>query len=149
MKVDRAKGENELVSVGAELATIERRVNSLATFTHIDGQESCITRVTEELGMNKWVHLVYHGIPNHRNHPFESAFALQDEHSTSKPITRCELKNPQFSYLSACYMTVGDEESPDVPIHLASEMQLAGFRSEIGMMCGGRYSDKQDHLDLS
>ncbi|KAF8121640.1 CHAT domain-containing protein [Boletus edulis] len=46
----------------------------------------------------------------------------------------CEPENPQFAYLSACHTTVGDEESPDEVIHLASAMQFAGFRSVIGTM---------------
>ncbi|KAF8441750.1 CHAT domain-containing protein, partial [Boletus edulis BED1] len=45
-----------------------------------------------------------------------------------------DLKNPEFTYLSACHTTVGDEESPDEEIHLASAMQFAGFRSVIGTM---------------
>ena len=52
-----AKGESELVSVGTELAKIGQRVDGLVTFTHIEGQKSCIARVTEELRKNEWVHL--------------------------------------------------------------------------------------------
>ena len=128
-----AKGENELVSVGAELAHIEQRVDGLATFTHIEGQESCIARVTSELKKSEWVHLACHGIPN-RKQPFESAFALHDGHFTIEHIIRCELQNAQFAYLSACHTTVGDEEGLDEAIHLASAMQFAGFRSVIGTM---------------
>ncbi|KAG8218941.1 hypothetical protein J3R82DRAFT_4649 [Butyriboletus roseoflavus] len=128
-----AKGENELVCVGAELATIEQRVDGLATFTRIEGQESCIAQVTEQLRTNEWVHFACHGIPN-RKQPFESAFALHDGHFTIERIIRCELENAQFAYLSACHTTVGDEDSPDEVMHLASAMQFAGFRSVIGTM---------------
>ncbi|KAG8217995.1 hypothetical protein J3R82DRAFT_6185 [Butyriboletus roseoflavus] len=129
----KAKGENELVSVGAELASIEQRIDGLATFTYIEGQASCIARVAEELGKNEWVHLACHGIPN-RNQPFKSAFALHDGHFTIERISRCELENPEFAYLSACHTTVGDEDSLDEVMHLASAMQFAGFRSVIGTM---------------
>ncbi|KAH0825948.1 TPR-like protein, partial [Lanmaoa asiatica] len=128
-----AIGQSELVSVGAELANIGHCVDGLATFTRVEGQESCISRVTEELGKNDWVHLACHGLPNQKQ-PFESAFALHDGHFTIQRIMRCELENPQFAYLSACHTTVGDEESPDEVIHLASAMQFAGFRSVIGTM---------------
>ncbi|KAH0827381.1 hypothetical protein J3R83DRAFT_4034 [Lanmaoa asiatica] len=128
-----AIGESELVSVRAELANIGNFVHGLATFTCIEGQESRISRVTEELGRNDWVHLACHGLPN-RKHPFESAFALHDGRFTIQRIMQCELENPQFAYLSACHTTVGDEESPDEVIHLASAMQFAGFRSVIGTM---------------
>ncbi|KAG8217989.1 hypothetical protein J3R82DRAFT_6163 [Butyriboletus roseoflavus] len=129
----KAVGENELVSVGAELANIEQRVDGLATFMHIEGQESCIARVTEELGKSEWVHLACHGIPN-RSQPFKSAFALHDGRFTIERIIRCDLENPEFAYLSACHTTVGDEDSLDEVMHLASAMQFAGFRSVIGTM---------------
>ncbi|KAI9458458.1 TPR-like protein [Boletus coccyginus] len=129
----KAAGENELVSVGAELDTIGQRVDGLATFMRIDGEESCVSRVVEELGKSNWVHLACHGLPNPKK-PFESAFALRDGHVTIQHIIGCELKNPEFAYLSACHTTVGDEESPDEVIHLASAMQFAGFRSVIGTM---------------
>ena len=50
----RRPSESELFSVGAELDNIGRRVDGLATFTRIDGEESCISRVVEALGKNEW-----------------------------------------------------------------------------------------------
>ncbi|KAF8438499.1 CHAT domain-containing protein [Boletus edulis BED1] len=129
----RAAGENELPSVGVELDNIGRVVRDLATFTRIDGAESCISRVVGELDKNEWVHLACHGLPN-RIQPFESAFALYDGHFTIQRIIGCDLKGPEFAYLSACHTTVGDEESPDEVIYLASAMQFIGFRSVIGTM---------------
>ncbi|KAF8431089.1 CHAT domain-containing protein [Boletus edulis BED1] len=129
----KAIGERELLSVGAELDDIAQRVSDVATFIRIEGDESCIPKVVEELGKNEWVHLACHGLPN-RTQPFESAFALHDGRFTIQQIMKCDLKNPQFAYLSACHTTVGDEESPDEVIHLASTMQFVGFRSVIGTM---------------
>ncbi|KAF8436258.1 CHAT domain-containing protein [Boletus edulis BED1] len=128
-----AIGQVELLSVGTELANIGQRIVGLAGFTQIEGPESCISRVAEELCKTEWVHLACHGLPN-QTRPFESAFALHDGHFTIERIMRCEPENPQFAYLSACHTTVGDEESPDEVIHLASAMQFAGFRSVIGTM---------------
>jgi CHAT domain-containing protein len=128
-----AAGESELFSVGAELDNIRQCVDGLATFTHIDGEEACAPRVIDELGKNEWVHFACHGLPN-RNQPFESAFALHDGHFTIQRLIGCDLKNPEFAYLSACHTTVGDKESPDEVIHLASAMQFVGFRSVIGTM---------------
>ena len=129
----KAAGESELLSVEKELDNIGQDVDGLATFTRIDDDETCISRVVEELGKNEWVHLACHGLPN-RKQPFESAFALHDGHFTIQRIIGCDLKNPEFAYLSACHTTVGDEESPDEMIHLASAMQFVGFRSVIGTM---------------
>ena len=128
-----AAGEDELLSIGAELDNIGQRVEGLATFTRIDGEQSCISRVVEELGKNEWIHFACHGLAD-RKQPFESAFALHDGHFTIQRIIGCDLKNSEFAYLSACHTTVGDEESPDEVIHLASAMQFAGFRSVIGTM---------------
>ena len=128
-----AAGETELVSVGAELDNVRQRVEGLATFTRIDGEASCTSRVVDELGKNEWVHLACHGLPN-RTQPFEFAFALHDGHFTTQRIIGCDFKNPEFAYLSACHTTVGDEASPDEVIHLASAMQFSGFRSVIGTM---------------
>ena len=128
-----AAGERELLSVGTELDNIRQRVDGLATFTHIVGEESSTSRVVEELGRNEWVHFACHGLPN-QTQPFESAFALHDGHFAIERIIGCDLKNPEFAYLSACHTTVGDEESPDEAIHLASAMQFVGFRSVIGTM---------------
>ncbi|KAF8436306.1 CHAT domain-containing protein [Boletus edulis BED1] len=128
-----AAGETKLLSVGVELEIIGQLVGNLATFTCIDGEESCSSRVFEELGKSEWVHFACHGLPN-RTQPFKSAFALHDGHFTIQQIIGCDLKNPEFAYLSACHTTVGDEESPDEVIHLASAMQFIGFRSVIGTM---------------
>ena len=129
----KAAGENELFSVSAELDNIRQCIEGHATFTRIDGDESCISRIVEELGKNEWVHLACHGLPN-PTQPFESAFALRDGRFTIQRIIGCNLENPEFAYLSACHTTVGDEESPDEVIHLASAMQFLGFRSVIGTM---------------
>jgi CHAT domain-containing protein len=129
----RATGETELNSVGEELDDTRQCVDGLATFTRIDGEESCSPGVVEELGKNEWVHLACHGLLD-RTEPFESAFTLHDGHFTIQRIIGCDLKNPKFAYLSACHTTVGDEESPDEVIHLASATQFVGFRSVIGTM---------------
>ncbi|KAF8436541.1 CHAT domain-containing protein [Boletus edulis BED1] len=129
----KATGETELLSVSAELDIIGNRIDALATFMRVDGEKACISRVVEELGESEWVHLACHGLPN-RTQPFESAFALHDGHFTIQRIIGYDLKNPEFAYLSACHTTVGDEESPDEVIHLASAMQFVGFRSVIGTM---------------
>ena len=128
-----AAGESKLLSVGAELDNIGQFVDGLAMFTRIDGEECCISRMVEELGKNEWVHLACHGLPD-RKELFQSAFALHDGHFTIQRIIGCDLKNPEFAYLSACHTTVGDEESPDEVIHLVSAMQFLGYRSVIGTM---------------
>ena len=129
----KAAGARELLSAGMELDTIRQSVDGLATFACVYGKESCISRVVEGIGKNEWVHLACRGLAD-RKQPFESTFALHDGHFTIQRIIGCDLKNAEFAYLSACQTDVGDEESLDEVIHLASAMQFAGFRSVIGTM---------------
>ena len=135
-----APGQSKLHSVGIELANIGQCVGGLAAFTSIEGQEACISRVIEELGKNEWVHFSCHGLLD-KKQPFESAFALHDGHLTIQRLIGCNLTNAEFASLSGCHTTVGDEESPDEAIYLASAMQFAGFRSVIGTMW--QVDDKQ------
>ena len=128
-----APGQRELPSVVTELANIKQSIDDLATFTSIEGQEACVSRVIEELGKNEWVHLACHGLPD-KKQPFKSAFALHDGHLTIQRLTGCNLANAEFAYLSACHTAAGDEGGPDEVIHLAAAMQFTGFRSVIGSM---------------
>ena len=129
----KTPGESKLPSVGAVLDNVGQCVEGLATFTRIDWEESCTSRVVEELGKNEWVHLACCYLLD-RKQPFESAFALHDGYLTIQRIIGCDLKHAEFAYLSTDHTTVGDEDSPDEAIHLASAMQFAGFRSVIGTM---------------
>jgi len=128
-----ANGQSKLHSVGSELDIVAERMQGLATFTRLEGSQSNISRVSEELGKNNWVHFACHGVPKEKK-PFESAFALLDGPFTIQRIMGFKLENPEFAYLSACHTTVGYKDGPDEVIHLASAMQFAGFRSVIGTM---------------
>ena len=129
----QAPGQCELVSVNTELYNISQRIGSVATLSRVQDQDATMAKVAEELQKNEFVHLACHGIPDPKQ-PFESGFALGDGLLKVENIMQYDLQNAQFTYLSACHTTVGDEESPDEVIHLAAAMQFAGFRSVIGTM---------------
>lgn len=130
----KAFGQREFPFVDTELASLGQHIEGLATFTRIEGSESCLPRVAKELRKNQWVHLACHALPDQQR-PYESWFALHDGPFTMEHIIQCDLKNPEFAFLSCCHPTVGDEEEfPDEAIHLASMMQFAGFQSVIGTM---------------
>ena len=59
-----AKGVSKLFSVGTELDNIGQLVQGRATFTRIEGEDSSISTVVDELGKNEWVHLAFYGVPN-------------------------------------------------------------------------------------
>ena len=48
-----AIGTSELASIGTELANIGQCIDGLAMFTRIEEQDSCISRVADELGQNE------------------------------------------------------------------------------------------------
>ena len=127
----KSPGFTKLHSIRTELENIQRHVEGVATFMRVEGSDAHISGITNKLSENEWVHFACHGVSN-QEWPFESAFALRDGMFTIQRIIRCNLENPEFAYLSACETTVGDEESPDEVIHLASAMQFAGFRSVVG-----------------
>ena len=129
----QAPGECELVSVNTELSSISQRIGSVAALTCIQDQDATTAKVVQEFKKHAFVHLACHGIPDPKR-PFESGFALGDGLLKVENIMQYDLQNAQFTYLSACHTTVGDEESPDEVIHLAAAMQFAGFRSVIGTM---------------
>ena len=131
----KADGHGDLHSVDAELDSIGRSVDGRVTFTRMDGEESCVSRVVEELGKNEWVHFACHGLAN-REEPCESALALHDGGLTLQRIMACDLKNHEFAYVSARRTTVEEDSEEDSAdkIHLASAIQFAGFPSVIGTM---------------
>jgi CHAT domain-containing protein len=129
----QAPGQCELVSVNTELSNISQRIGSVASLSRVQDQAATMAKVAEELQKNEFVHLACHGIPNPKQ-PFGSGFALGDGLLKVENIMRYDLQSAQFTYLSACHTTVGDEESPDEVIHLPAAMQFAGFRSVIGTM---------------
>ena len=140
-----AAGESELLSVGAELDNIGQRVDGLATFTRIDGEESCTSRVVEELGKNEWVHLACHGLPN-RKRPFESAFALTLYNPTNH---RVRFEEPRIC-VSLCmpYDRRGRRQSGrGHPSCVCYAVYWVPFcdRDDVG---GGRWRDEQDHVDV-
>jgi CHAT domain-containing protein len=126
-------GQSKLLSVGSELGIVAECIQGLAKLTRLEGSESSVSRVSEELKKNEWVHFACHGVPDEEK-PFESAFALHDGPFTIQRIMGCELEHPEFAYLSACHTKVRYKEGPDEVIHLASVMQFAGFRSVIRTM---------------
>ena len=126
-------GQGELGSIGTELDKIVRRVDSLAAFTRMEGDECSVSRVSEALGEHEWVHFACCALPD-EDQPLRTGFAFQDGHLTIQHLIQCELDSPEFAYLSAGHTAIGDKRIPNEIMHLASAMMFAGFRSAIGTM---------------
>ncbi|KAI9570923.1 hypothetical protein HD554DRAFT_2327256 [Boletus coccyginus] len=131
----RRLARSELASVGEELDNIRSvRRRPLATFTRIDGEESCISRVVEELGQERlgapcvlWSSKLKEAV----------RVRVRSARRTLYDPTHYRLRFGQCRICVSLCVSIrqfGDEESPDEVIHLASAMQFAGFRSVIGTM---------------
>ncbi|KAG1805922.1 TPR-like protein [Suillus variegatus] len=123
----------KLKCVAPELAVVAQHVTPIISFTSLEDANATVENALDALDHNQWLHLACHGMPN-RTQPFKSSFAMRDGPLMIKDIIRSNWQNPQFAFLSACQITVGDEKSPDESIHLAAAMQFCGFRSVIGSM---------------
>ncbi|KAG8993898.1 hypothetical protein FRB94_010305 [Tulasnella sp. JGI-2019a] len=93
-----------------------------------------------------WVHLSCHGHHN-PEHPFNSHFQLQDKPLSLHDIVRARLPNADLAVLSACHSAAGDSNTPDESLHLASVVQLAGFRSVVGTLWAMDDEDGPDVAD--
>jgi hypothetical protein len=49
-------GQSKLLSVGSELGIVAECMQGLVTLTRLEGSESTVSRVSEELRKNEWVH---------------------------------------------------------------------------------------------
>lgn len=58
-------------------------MQGLATLTRLEGLESDVSTVSEELRQNEWVHFACHGVPDEEK-PLESTFTLHDVQRTKE-----------------------------------------------------------------
>ncbi|KAG8884018.1 hypothetical protein FRB98_002659 [Tulasnella sp. 332] len=63
-----------------------------------------------------------------------SRFRLQDKPLLMQEITRTDLPDAEFAFLSACHTATGDRNTPNEGLHLAAAMQFAGFRGVVGTL---------------
>jgi CHAT domain-containing protein len=89
-------------------------------------------KVIEFLPSVNLLHLSCHGIQRER--ALESHFILHDGTLTIAELTKLELPNAVFAFLSACETAKGDQSQPDQAIHLAASLLFCGFRTVIGTM---------------
>ncbi|EIN12849.1 hypothetical protein PUNSTDRAFT_131086 [Punctularia strigosozonata HHB-11173 SS5] len=97
------------------------------------GTPTALAKVVERLPDSAIVHLACHGEQN-AEEPLRSAFKLGDGDLTIDELTKLNLPDAMFAYLSACETGKGDSSHPDEAIHLAAAMLFAGFRSIIATL---------------
>ena len=97
--------------------------------------DSAATRATvlANLSSHDWVHFICHGTS--ASNPFDSSLHLHEEDLSLHDIIKAHLPNARFAFLAACHTA---EQSisglQDEILHLASAMQISGFRSVVGTM---------------
>ncbi|KAG2132054.1 CHAT domain-containing protein, partial [Suillus clintonianus] len=87
----------------------------------------------DALRRNTWVHLACHGKQN-RKQAYNSRFAMRDKPLTLLGIMENNAPETAFVLLLAFHTAVGDEETPDEVIRLATGLHFLGFKSVIGTL---------------
>ncbi|KAG1774789.1 CHAT domain-containing protein [Suillus placidus] len=124
-----------LSAVDSELELVHKLVPATANYTTISGDAATRAGALDGLEENTWVHLACHGKQDPAQ-PYNSHFVMRDEHLTLLDIMDRHIPHAEFAFLSACHTAVGDEETPDEVIHLATGLQFSGFKSVVGTLWG-------------
>ncbi|KAA1473540.1 hypothetical protein DENSPDRAFT_780272 [Dentipellis sp. KUC8613] len=111
--------------------------NLSAAFKWLDGKEATKESVLEEMKTHNWIHLACHGT-QHKTHPMQSAFLLEESSLTLLDIMQSSDDNSSCAYdlavLSACQTATGVNSLSEEAAHLAAGMITAGYRSVIATM---------------
>jgi CHAT domain-containing protein len=124
------------------------------------GEQATRAEVLNDLRGHAYVHFACHG-GFRVDEPSAAALYLHDGPLTVLDVAALRLTGAEFAFLSACQTAVGGG-LPDESIHMASALQLAGFRQVIATLW--TIADQQapyiaqrvydllsdgDHLDLT
>jgi len=103
--------------------------------TVLENSDATVDHVLTQLSQHCFLHICCHGHHDWIN-PYLSHLALRDGPLTLRRISQQKLENADFAFLSACHTARVDPRAPDESVHLASGMNLAGFRSIVATMWG-------------
>jgi CHAT domain-containing protein len=127
-----APGASHIPHTKRELECIQRHIGSQAHVV-LNGHEGTKQKVKNAMGDCNWLHLACHG-SQRQEEPTKSGLFLEDGHLTLEEITKLDLPNAEFAYLSACQTTTGEERLSDEAVHIAAGMLLAGYRGVVATM---------------
>jgi len=131
--VPEAPGARPLPGAAAEAAALAAVLPG-ARLLH--GAEATKDAVLAGIQEHSWLHFCGHGSADPVS-PSESQLIVHDyaEHSlTVTDISRLNLRTAELAYLSACTTARTGFALPDEALHLASGMQLAGYRHVVGTL---------------
>jgi len=99
----------------------------------ISGKDATVSRVNEEMGMHRNVHLACHAVQDVKR-PLKSGFYLLDGKLELSEIMKRKIPNADMAFLSACQTSAGDGKLSEEAVHLAAGMLAAGYRSIVATM---------------
>jgi hypothetical protein len=135
----RAPGQSYLPGVMPELEAIRKHLPAPPA-RHLTGQDATAAAVLRALPACSWLHLSCHAF-QHPDDPAASAFLLHDKPLTMGDLSAARIPSPDLAYLSACETASSDLRLIDESFHLASALQLIGFRHVLATLWP--ISDKQ------
>ncbi|EJT98570.1 hypothetical protein DACRYDRAFT_83077, partial [Dacryopinax primogenitus] len=129
-----SRGHKPLPCWPDEKATIHKHIPP-QNITVIEGTSATVGHVLKNLPEHNFLHICCHGEHEWQN-PYKSHLALWDGNLTLRSISHQRFELADFAFLSACHTARVDPRAPDEAVHLASGMNLAGFKSIIATMWG-------------
>jgi len=103
--------------------------------TVLEDEQATVDKVLQDLSNHNFFHICCHGEHDWMN-PYRSHLQLSGGKLDLKQIAQQRFQRADFAFLSACHTARVDPRAPDESVHLASGMNLAGFRSIIATMWG-------------
>jgi tetratricopeptide (TPR) repeat protein len=122
-----ATGASPLPAVTAELQALASHLPEPECATHLLGPAATRQAVLAALPDHSWLHLSCHGL-QHPADASRSAFLLDDQPLTLADLSTHHLREVDLAYLAACQTATGDLSLLDEALHLASALQMVGYR---------------------
>ncbi|GAA2806326.1 CHAT domain-containing protein [Saccharopolyspora taberi] len=97
------------------------------------GEQATRAEVLNDLRSHAYVHFACHG-GLRVDDPSAGALYLHDGPLTVLDVAALELTDAEFAFLSACQTAVGSVDLLDESIHMASALQLVGYRQVIATL---------------
>jgi CHAT domain-containing protein len=133
----RTPSASDLPGAQAEAASLARRFADRATVLvggdPDPGRNATRQTVSNALPAARWAHFACHGQANLAN-PSASCLLLADGPLTVVEVARLRLDRTELAFLSACETARPGDRLPDEAIHLASALQLAGYRHVVATL---------------
>jgi CHAT domain-containing protein len=126
-------GATPLPAVENELAALAARFPPPERGSQLCAEEATIARVLKGLAEHSWGHMACHANQNAAD-PSSSGFQLWDGMLTVADLAAQRLDDAELVFLSACHTAAGGGRLPDEAIHLASALQIVGYRHVVATM---------------